>query len=603
MTIAHRHFGVATAASLIAASTFTAASAQSIPFDPADTVRIGEGYAYSSSDAFGRCEVGQLTDDLRLDVVYGKATEGGNHLYFASGPGVYDSVFQINPEEDAVLCKDFCILPGGGTDGPDGIVVMGTGDLKIWAWDESAEGFTSTTISGTSSTWANLQRIRVGYFDDDSTPDLVGLASGGSVLKVIYDLTPQTSNPSTTTLSWTGSGTIFDFVFANWDGTPQDQEIAVISSTGLKIIDLVSGAASVAFSAGSGASAGDLVIPIDYPSTTRDRVAVLTKAFPGPEPEDWLWLLFVATNPTSGSASMIYCTTLGQIPLVGGAAANVDGDAGNRPELILSQCSEETASTNDELLLLKHLDVAAESASATYSFGGSNYLILDAGNPSTDPHTSWPCAGDADNDGDNDIVYAIEDSDGPFVALMPSRFINKATHTPSISDGTWRGEEGNFSTTLTVVAPTYALPGSNQQLQVTVWLHNDHPTEAPAQLLPSDDPLAVQQFLVDPPSFPYSLSVNGLQAVPSLYEVNTVVIREVEMSGSTIVAVGPDYVGCIGEETYWLGKVDLQFGGGDTVSLSWNGVGNQNVLLGVLPLGRVPHFTNGVFVKDKPQAP
>jgi hypothetical protein len=616
MHTVHRRFGLVSIAGLLASSALAPASAQSLPFDPADTIRIGEGYAYSSADAFGRTEVGHLTDDLRLDVVYDKATEGGKHLYFASGPGVYDSVFQINPGSGSnnVLCQDFCILPGGGSDGPDGIVLIGDDGLEIWAWDESEAKFVKTLISGTSA-WDDVKRIRVGNLDGDDpdVPDLIGLDPDEPYdLKVIYDLTPQTANPTTVTLDWSGSGAIYDFVLANWlDDTPADLEIAVLAANGFKVIDVDQAEADAVFSAGSAASSGDLVIPIDYPGTTRDRIAVLIDTY-DVFTQSWNLLLFVATNPTSGSASMVYCTNLGQIPVVGGAAANVDGDANNRPELILSQCLDDEASTNDELVLLKHLNVEADSSSATYSFTLNNFLILDAGNPTTDPHTSWPCAGDIDNDGDNDIVYSIEDSDSPFVAVMPSRFINKAEKQFSMDPGgygsSWSGELENFTLDLTLNNPETPLElgsGHTNALHVTLWIHDQG--EDAQGLKPEEEPTALENTMVDITWQTTLLTLEDLHGdwdgtfeLPGHW-VHSIVVREVELDEEDdVVIAGPDYVLCVSEEVWLNEDLMLQFGGLQSAIEVDDFEEGGNVLMGALPLSRVPHIKKDKFLKDKP---
>ncbi len=591
MTTAPSRYGLCTIAALLIAPSLSLASAQEQPLFHVDDVRqIGRGFLAEGAPV-GRCELGNLTDDHRRDAVVAQ----GVKLYFAPAPGLYHTVSQVKIGSLEPAYSDFAILPGAAPSGYDAIVMTTASGLELWAWDGTNHVFTQSLVNSTDD-WKSLERIRVGDLDGDATQEIVGLAPGSNQLRVIYDH----NYGSHSTITVNNPGAIHDFALIKWDDG-QDLELAVLTANtpALRIIEPLPPTTPSVVESFVGTSAeGDFLVPMHYPNTYRGRVAVLITNSIGD------LQLFVARKPSSGAGAIDWCANLGAIPVVAGATADLDALYG--PDLILSQASGSTSSTNDDLLVLKHLNINLDTTGTSYAFTSGNYIIVDTGSPATEPHAGWPASADADNDTDLDIVFPVQDDVMPFLAFMPSRLILEGNRKPAITNASsYRGDNGDLSLTLYVEDPSSPLQVYGKVLEVIVWEHDVGWTGTPSKLLPGS-PVSVKYdtFLLPPTSYPwdtFDFDLLDLVTNPTSGDVITVVMREMLTSGGTITNAGPDYVGCIVHDSKLI-DLAAQFNNGSTAGvfpLQFGGPGNGNILLNVLPMRQVPHFPNDTAVKDK----
>src|SRR5262249_48834329 len=147
----------------------------------------------------------------------------GNSICLATAPQLFRAFRTLPSVSSPFQANDIAILPGGGSNGADALVFVGSSGLHKWTPGGGDEPLDVT------ANWVGATFVRVAQLDGTSANAIVGVGvtQNGQVLLVRQGTT-------TSTIPLSGGETVEAFATLQWDDTP-GAEIAIVTNGGLRI--------------------------------------------------------------------------------------------------------------------------------------------------------------------------------------------------------------------------------------------------------------------------------------------------------------------------------------------------------------------------------
>lgn len=188
------------------------------------TIHDWPGDNWFGVGSYKKSVVLNMDDDPRPDVV----TLRGTTAVYTPTAATYEAFLRM---ADGVTVNDLCVLPGYLADGRDAVALVGPAGIHVVWWDLILSAFQLQHYD--DAAWYGATHVRSHDMDDDSLPDLVGLAAGGGSLLLRHQLT---SGSFAATTSMATLSTALDFEPMQWDSDPE-LELAVDTQAGLFVHD------------------------------------------------------------------------------------------------------------------------------------------------------------------------------------------------------------------------------------------------------------------------------------------------------------------------------------------------------------------------------
>lgn len=409
------------------------------------------------SGQFGRCEIGQITEDMVLDAitVRGPSQPPGavdDLVALLYGPANHRGVIPL-PN----LVADFAVVDGAGPDGRDAIAMLREHGVSLATVPDGADQFKIVPLA--TPEFAGGLRLRAADCDADGDCDILGLRSDGRALLIAEN---TRNGFPVHVLPLPGSITASDFVFVD-AGTPGSIQFAVLDPFGLVFLatNPTWVAPTIVRIFRTDKSRGSLA-PIRSSAAAPQRVAWVTGQVGSPKQlllvADSKKLDPVALGFAGEGIAAITCSDLDQ-----------DGD-------------EDAIVTRTSLAGALELESVATLGGATFSLDPETHHTLVPLAVPTLPEpaqSAWPASDDLDHDGDREVLVACEGSH--IVGLIDGAHFPKPTEgfdgpppIPSVTSSDYDndpvvGFEPQSSANLRL---RYAIPsglGPDYRLEVVVW--------------------------------------------------------------------------------------------------------------------------------------
>jgi len=338
------------------------------------------------ADTFTRIVAGVLTGHSSPDVV----GLSGTTPRLAVAPQLFHAHVDL-----PITANDIGILPGGGANGLDALVFVGSSGLQKWYWDGEAGQIES--FPGASADWVNASRLRIAPFGSGSTPSIIATKSDGHTILLL----PNAS--STVTKTADVCETIEAIETIRWDASA-GEDIAVVTDGGsssandkvLRLYHVDTAAASPLTEIGTGiwgnassSAPPDTLVPVRENTSSQDKL---------------LWITPQSLNSSSQFGRVMKQGTTEEAPIdfgplgiVAAIAADANGDG--KDDLLINQ------KYSANLVLIYNQTPAAP----TFDLQIDHIFLVPWGTTVPSNMMTRPCSVDWDGDGDLDGVFAAND--------------------------------------------------------------------------------------------------------------------------------------------------------------------------------------------------
>lgn len=411
---------------------------------------IGSGH-------FGRCELGQITEDMVLDAitVRGPAQPLGavdDLVALLYGPANHRGVIPL-PN----LVSDFAVVKGAGPYGRDAIAMLREHGVSLATVPDGADQFKVVPL--TTPEFAGGLRLRAADCDADSDCDILGLRSDGHALLIAEN---TRNGYLVHVLPLPGTITASDFVFVD-AGTPGSIQFAVLDPMGL------------IFLATNSTWSAPTIVRIFRTEKSRGSIATIRANAGAPQRVAW-----VTGQVGSPKQSMLVADSKKLDPVVIGF--NSEGIAAIACSDLDQDGDEDAIVTRTSLAGALELESFATLGGATFSLDPeTHHSLVPLGVPALpEPvQNAWPSIGDLDHDGDREVLIACEGSkiiglvDGVNFA-KPTKGLDGPPPIPTVTSSEYENDpaSGFDPKPNADLRLRYAIPsglGPDFRLDVVVW--------------------------------------------------------------------------------------------------------------------------------------
>lgn len=428
----------ATSTTLLVSALFLSGSlfAQSVPFEFTWPIP-------PSIDTSGGI-TGMATGDFNGDLIADAFIVTDHKAYFVPSPDIFSSLFAI----EGVDAVDVATLPGGGPNGVDAVLVVGSQGLYVVQRGTSSPAMSATLLA---AGWSTVVQVLVADVDGDEAIDILGLDADGVTLRRL-EAASGSYDSSSSTFTQLGTNHVAEIDVLDWNGD-DDLEIAAVLDDSFAVYDLAM--VRQAVYAGSGIVSGVTAQPIRHASGGKDRLAIVYETPTGTQ-----WLKEVSPSHQSTGVG------LGSLGVMrnGTAAANLFPSivAPRGDDLVLSQTFSPWQP------LLANISTTTSTSEPYSTSAGGPLMVQPWGYPSSH-NKATPAIADFDNDSDPDILFPWADAPASIyvVRSYDSPAEAKKIYTSDADSLLWENEENEFSLTLELKEP--AIEEEFDWVQLIVW--------------------------------------------------------------------------------------------------------------------------------------